>query len=87
MDQETVTRTWNWTLLRHQNKCNLIICHKDRLEGIMPSEINHTEKEKYWLRNHFYVESKKQNKWANITKQKWCYEYREQKGGCETGHS
>ena len=37
------------------------------LEGIMPSEISQTEKDKYCILSH--MESKKQNKQMNITKQ------------------
>ena len=32
---------------------------------------------------HLYVESRKQNKWINITEQKHSYSYREQSGSCQ----
>ena len=38
------------------------------LEGIMLSEISQTKTNTVWF--HLYVESKKQNKWTNITKHK-----------------
>ena len=34
---------------------------------------------------HSYVESKKQNNWRNVTKQKQTYGYREYAGGCQVG--
>ena len=40
------------------------------LEGIMLSETSKTEEKKNTVRFHLYVESKKQNKWTNITKDK-----------------
>ena len=34
---------------------------------------------------HFNVESKKQNKWTNKTKQQQTHRYKEQTGGCQRG--
>ena len=49
----------------------------------MLSEISQRKPNTVWL--HLYVESKKQNKWTNITKQKLTHRYREQTGGCQRG--
>ena len=48
------------------------------LEGIILSELSHTEKDKYY--KHLYVESK-YNKQVNTTKRKQTYRYREQTTG------
>ena len=42
----------------------------------MLSEISQTEKDKYHIIILLYVESKKQNKWTNITKKKQSHRYR-----------
>ena len=52
------------------------------LEGIMLDEISQRKKDKYCMIS-LYVESKKQNKWINITKQKQSNRYRGQTGGCQ----
>ena len=49
----------------------------------MLSEISQRKPNTVWL--HLYVESKKQNKWTNITKQKLTHRYREQTGGYQWG--
>ena len=54
------------------------------LEGIMLSEVSQIEKDKSCI-THLYVESKNQNKWTNITKQKQSHRYREQIGGLQKG--
>ena len=49
----------------------------------MLSEISQTEKDTVWF--HLHAESKKQNKWTNITQQKQILRYREQTCGCQRG--
>ena len=53
-------------------------------EGIMLSKIIQTEKDKYHI-IHWNVESKKQNKLTNETKQKRTHRYWKQMAGCQRG--
>ena len=63
---------------------NLAICNNmDRPRGCYV-KWNKSEKDKYCI-FHSYVESKKQNKWTNITKQNQTHRYREQITGCQRG--
>ena len=49
MDKEDVVYTHNVILLSHKKEWNLAICDMMDLEGIMRSEINHKEKDKYCM--------------------------------------
>ena len=52
------------------------------LEITILIELSQTENDStVWF--HIYVESQKQNKWTNITKQKLSHRYREQRSGCQ----
>ena len=55
------------------------------LECIMLSEISQIKTNTTW--SHLYVESKKQNKPTNKTKQKQTHRYRGQMGDCQRGRS
>ena len=54
------------------------------MEGILLSEVSHTEKDKYCT-YHLHVESKKCNKLVNITEKKQTHRYREQTRGYHWG--
>ena len=55
-------------------------------KGIMLSEVSQIEEDKYCMTSfHLYVESKKQSKWTNRTKEKQTLRYRGQAGGCQRG--
>ena len=44
-----------------------------------------SDRERQILYDFTYMWNLKNNKWANITRQKQTYRYREQKGGCHRG--
>ena len=48
------------------------------LKGIMLNELSLTEKGKYYIWFHLYVEPKNQNKWTTISEQS--HKYKEQIG-------
>ena len=76
MDKED--KVHSGILLRHKSESSVAICSKWKdLEGMIPSELSHAEREKC-CRSHIYVESKKYYTMANITKQKQTQRYREQ---------
>ena len=52
------------------------------MEGIMQSKISQRKINTVWF--HLYVETKKTNKWASITKQE-SQRYRQQTSGCQRG--
>ena len=83
MDNEGLVHTYNGILLSHKKEWNLAIC--DNMGGpsryYAKKNILDNKTNTVWF--HLYVESKIQNKWTNITKQKQCYMYREQTGGCQ----
>ena len=54
------------------------------LKGIMLSEINHTEKDKYCM-IYLNMESEKYNKLVNVTKKRQTYRSREQTSGHQWG--
>ena len=58
MDKEDVDYNKKWNIIQPQKKEILPFATWTDLEGIIQSEINHTEKDKYCM-NSFYVESKK----------------------------
>ena len=75
---------YNGILLSHKKEWNLATATTLMdLEGIMRNEIRQRKTTMVWF--HLYVESKKQNKWTNITKQKQTHRYREQASGCQRG--
>ena len=53
------------------------------LQGVILRKISHRKTNT--IRFHLYMDSKKQNKWTNIRKQKETHRYREQTGGCQSG--
>ena len=74
-----------WNITNHKIEWNIAICsNMDRIDGIIPSEINQTEKDKYvWY--HLYVEYKKYNKLVARTKNKQTQRYREQTSSYQGG--
>ena len=57
-------------------------CNLQQHRGYYAKVKCQTEKDKWIPLN---MESKNQNKWTNITKQKQSYRYTEQTGGCQRG--
>ena len=79
MDKEDVVYIYNGILLSHKKEWSLAIC--DNMSGARGyyAKWNKSDRERtnaVWF--HLYVESKRQNKWTNITKQKQSHRYREQ---------
>ena len=85
----TVAKIWKQLLSVHQrridkedvvhikkNKVLPFVKAKMDLEGTMLSERSQTKTNTVWF--HLYVDSRKQNKWTNIAKQKQSYGYRGQ---------
>ena len=75
---------YNLILLSHKKEWSLAIC--DNMVG--PRGYYAKWNKSNWERQTLYdfthyVESKKQNKWTNITKKNQSYRYREQTGGCQ----
>ena len=81
---ELIKKRWyihkNGILLSHKKGWNFAICNNmDGLRGYYAKWNRQREKNAVWY--HLYVESKKHNKIANITKKKLTHRYREQTSG------
>ena len=77
MDKEGVVYIYNGILLSHKKEWNLAICNMNAPGGYY-AQWNMSDIERQILYIfHLYVESKKQNKWTNVTKQKQIHRYRE----------
>ena len=60
MEKEDVVHIYNGILLIHKKEWNFAIYgNMDELGGHYASEISQTEKDKYYMIYHLYVESKK----------------------------
>ena len=81
----THTHTHNGILLSHKKEWNFAICdNTDGPRGYY-AKWNKADRKRNTVWFHLYVESKKQNKWTNKTKQERTHRYREQTGGCQKG--